>query len=71
MLNRSLTEAGWNDDLIADVKFTEAFSGLIKDTAPGSVKVQYSDVKNLSEDDKSKLFTMFGESLTMGQVPED
>ena len=31
----------------------------------------YPDLKNLSEDDKSKLFTLYEESFVTGQVPND
>ena len=46
-LDRSLTEAGSNDDMITELEFTEALSGLSKDTAPGPDRVKYSDIKNL------------------------
>ena len=42
-----------NDDLITKLEFTEAFSGLSKDTAPGPDMVKYSEFKNLSVDDKA------------------
>ena len=51
-LDRTLTEAGSNDDLITELEFTEAIS------APGSDKVKYSDIKNLSVDNKSELFSL-------------
>ena len=41
-LDRTLTEAGSNDDLITELEFTEALSGLSKDTAPGPDRVKYS-----------------------------
>ena len=69
-LDRTLTEAGSNDDLITDLEFTEALSGLSKDTAPGPDKVKYSDIKNLLEDDKSELFRLYEKSCATGQVPE-
>ena len=47
-LDRKLTEAGSNDDLITELGFTEALSGLSNNTAPGPEKVKYSDIKNLS-----------------------
>ena len=69
-LDRPLTEAGSND-LHTKLEFAEALSRLIKDTAPGPGKVKYSDIKNLSVDDKGELFTLHEESVTTGQVPED
>ena len=70
-LDRTLTETGSNDDLITELGFTEALSGLSKDTSPGPDKVKYSDIKNLSVDNKSELFRLCEESFTTGQVPED
>ena len=70
-LDRTLTEAGSNDDLITELGFTEALSGLSKDTAPGPDKVKYSDIKNLSVANKSELFRLYEESFATGQVPED
>ena len=46
-LDRTLTEAGLNDDLTTELGFTEALSGLSKDKAPGPDKVKYSDIKSL------------------------
>ena len=70
-LDRTLTEAGSNDDLITELEFTEALSGPSKDTAPGPDRVKYSDIKNLSVDNKSELFGLYEESFATGQVPED
>ena len=70
-LDRTLTEAGSNDDIITELEFTEALSGLSKDTAPGPDRVKYSDIKNLSVDNKSELFRLYEESFATGQVPED
>ena len=55
-LDRTLTEAGSNDDIITELEFAEALSGLSKDTAPGPVTDKYSAIENLSEDSKSELF---------------
>ena len=52
-LDRTLAEAGSNDVLITELEFIEALSGLNKDTAPGPDNVNYSDIKNLSVDNKS------------------
>ena len=70
-LDRTLTEAGSNDDMITELEFTEALSGLSKDTAPGPDRVKYSDIKNLSVDNKSELFRLYEESFATGQFPED
>ena len=69
-LNRTLTEAGSND-MITELEFTEALSDLSKDTAPGNDRVKYSDIKNLSVDNKSELFRVYEESFATGQFPED
>ena len=55
-LDRTVIEAGSNGDMITELEFTEALSGLSKDAAPGPDKVKYSDIKNLSVDIKSELF---------------
>ena len=70
-LDRTLTEASSNDDLITELKFTEALSGLSKDTAPGPEKVIYSGIKNMPVDSKSELFRRYEESFATGQIPED
>ena len=70
-LDRTLTEAGSNDDLITELEFTKALSGLSKDTAPGPDRVKFSDIKNLSVDNKSELSRLYEESFATGQVPED
>ena len=57
-LDRTLTEAGSNDDLITELEFTKARPGLNKDTGPGLEKVKYSDIKNLAVDNKSELFRL-------------
>ena len=57
--------------MITEVEFTEALSGLSKDTAPGPDRVKYSDIKNLSVHNKSELFRLYEESFATGQVPED
>ena len=66
-----MTETDSNDDVITELEFTEARLGLSKDIAPGPDRVKYSDIKNLSSDNKSELFIMYEESLSTGQVPED
>ena len=43
-IDRTLRLSGSNDDLITELEFTEALSGLSKDTAPGPDKVKYSDI---------------------------
>ena len=70
-LDRTLTEAGSNDDLITDLEFTETLSGLSEDIAPGPDRVKNSYIKNLSVDNKSELFRLYEESFATGQVPED
>ena len=68
-LDRTLTEAGSNDDLITELEITEALLGLSKNAAPGPDKIKYSDIKNLSVDNKSELFRLYEESFATGQVP--
>ena len=56
---------------MTELEFTEALLGLSKDTAPRPDKVKYSDIWNLSVDNKSKLFRLYEESFATGQVPKD
>ena len=42
-----------------------------KDTAPSPDKVKHSDMKNLSEDDKSELFTLCQESFATRHISEE
>ena len=44
--------------------------GYSKDAVPGPDRVKYSDIKNLSVDNKT-LFRLYKESFATGQVPED
>ena len=67
-LDRTLTEAGSNDDMISELEFTEALSGLSKDTAPGPDRVKYLDTKNLSVHNKSELFRLHEEIFATGQA---
>ena len=69
-MDRTLKKAGSKDELITELEFIEALSGLSKDTAPGPDRVRYSDIKNLSVDNKSELFRLYEESFATGQVPE-
>ena len=57
-LDRTLTEAGSNDDLITELEFTDSLSGLSKDSTPGPDKVKYPVINDLSVDDKSELFRL-------------
>ena len=57
--------------MITELEFTEALSGLSKDTAPGPDRVKYSYIKNLSVDNKIELFRLYEESFATGQVPKD
>ena len=68
-LDRTLTEAGSNDDLNTELKFIAALSGRSTDAASGYNKVEYSDIKNLSADDKNKLIKFYEESLATRQIP--
>ena len=70
-MDRTLTEDRGNDDLITELEFTEALSGLSKDTAPGPDKIKHSGIKILSVDDKNELFTLYEESSAKGRIHED
>ena len=43
----------------------------LRDRALGPDKITYSDIKNLSVDNKSELFVLYRESFSTGQVLED
>ena len=62
------TEADSNGDMITELELSEALYGVSKQTATGPDKVKYSEIKNLSEDDKN-FFTRYKESITTGRFP--
>ena len=70
-LGRTVTETGSNDDMITELEFTKPLSELSKDTVPGPHTAKYSDIKNLSVDNKSGLFKLYEECFAAGQVPDD
>ena len=69
--NAHLFTAGSIDDRVTKLEFTEASFRLTKDAATDSDDVKYKGIKNLSENDKSKLFILYGGNFVKGQVPED
>ena len=42
-----------------------------KDTAPGPDRIQYCDIKNLTEEDRSELCTIYQEDFDKGYIPKD
>ena len=67
-----MAEVSSNDDLITELEFTEALSGLGKDTDPGPDRFKCSDIKNLSADNKTGFFRLYEKkTFATGQVPED
>ena len=42
-----------------------------KDTAPGPDRIQYWDIKNLTEEDWAELYTIYQESFDKGYIPKD
>ena len=42
-----------------------------KDTEPGPDKIRYSDIKKLTEEDRTELHTIYQESFDKGYIPED
>ena len=69
-LDRTLTEAGLNDDLITELAFTEALPGSGRETAPGPDKIKYSDIRNLS-DKRASSSDCTKKAFAAGQVPEN
>ena len=59
------------DDEITEEDFEAALRCSSKDTAPGPDGVRYSDIRNLSEEDKKELFDLYKESFSDGKVPDD
>ena len=69
-LNSTLTESG-PDDEITEYEFNESFKRSGKDTTPGPVTVQYSDIMNLTEEDMTELHAIYQERFDKGYIPED
>ena len=42
-----------------------------KDTVPGPDRIQYWDIKNLTEEDRAELYTIYQESFDKGYIPKD
>ena len=42
-----------------------------KDTAPGPDRIQFWDIKNLTEEDWAELYTIYQESFDKGYIPKD
>ena len=59
------------DDEVTEEDFEAALRASSKDTAPGPDGVRYSDIRDLSEEDKKELFDLYQESFASGNVPED
>ena len=60
-----------HDDEITEEDFEGALRNSSKVTAPGPDGVRYSDIRNLSDEDKTELFELYQESFSSGSVPED
>ena len=43
----------------------------MKDTAPGPDRIQYWDIKNLTEEDRAELYTIYQKSFDKGYIPKD
>ena len=51
-----------NDFIDAELDFNKAHTGHVKDTAPCPIQINYLDIKDLSEANKSKLLTVCKEN---------
>ena len=69
-LNSTLAESDPDNEITED-EFIEALRRSGKDTAPGPDKVRYSDIKNLTEEDRTELYAIYHESFPNGYIPED
>ena len=56
-LNRTLAQSGSDDDLTEE-EFNEALRKSGKDTSSGTDGIRYSDIKNLTEEDRAELYTI-------------
>ena len=58
-----------------DNELTQEFNKVLrrsrKNTAPGPDRIQYWDIKNLTEEDRAKLYTIYQESFDKGYIPKD
>ena len=43
----------------------------MKDTAPGPDRIQYWDIKNLTEEERAELYTIYQESFDKGYIPKE
>ena len=60
-----------SDDVLTEKELNEALRKSGKDTAAGSDRIRYSDIKNLTEEDRAELYTIYQESFHKGYIPED
>ena len=65
-LNRTVAQSGPDDELTEE-EFNEALRRSGKDIEPGPDKIRYSDIKKLTEEDR----TIYQESFDKGYIPED
>ena len=58
-----------------DNELTQEFNKFLrrsgKDTAPGPDRIQYCDIKNLTEEDRSELYTIYQEDFDKGYIPKN
>ena len=69
-LNSTLSESGTDDEATED-EFNKALRRNGKYIAPGPHKVQYSDITNLTQEDRSDLHAIYQESFDKGHILED
>ena len=58
-----------------DNELTQEFNKVLrrsgKDTTPGPDRIQYCDIKNLTEEDRAELYTIYQEGFDKGYIPKD
>ena len=60
-----------SDDVLTEKELNEALRKSGKDTAAGPDRIRYPDIKNLTEEDRAELYTIYQESFHKGYIPED
>ena len=56
---------------ITEDEFNESLRRSGNDTAPGPDTVRYSDITNLTEEDRTELYDIYQERFDKGLIPED
>ena len=61
----------WCENELTQEEFKKVLRRSGKDRVPGSDRIQYWDIKNLTEEDRAELYTIYQESFDKGCIPKD